>query len=121
MIRSEEPLHVLFVCSRNQWRSPTAEKVFGRRGDLLVRSAGLASSARVRLGDAHLAWADIVFVMEESHREQLRERHRAATRGKPVHVLDIPDEYGFMNEELVAILEAAVTPILEGYFDGGAS
>jgi protein-tyrosine-phosphatase len=36
---------VLFVCSRNQWRSPTAERVFATRPGLEVRSAGVDKSA----------------------------------------------------------------------------
>jgi predicted protein tyrosine phosphatase len=108
----DELLHVLFVCSRNRWRSPTAEKLFSGQADLNVRSRGLARSSRRRLTDADLSWADLVFVMEDEHRVRLVEQHRDALGERPVHVLDIADEYGFMDPELVEILTAAVTPVL---------
>lgn len=72
-----EPLHVLFVCSRNRWRSPTAEKLFSRRADIAVRSRGLAPSARRRLIDADLAWAALIFVMEDDHHLRVNARGRA--------------------------------------------
>jgi predicted protein tyrosine phosphatase len=59
-----------------------------------------------------VAWADVIFVMEEAHHDRLLEAHRHALGETPVHVLEIPDEYGLMDPELVEILVAAVTPIL---------
>ncbi len=103
-----EPTRVLFVCSRNQWRSPTAERIFMRDPHLAVRSAGTSPNARRTVSDADVRWADVIFVMETKHRDRLRATFGRSMQHKPVHVLDIPDEYGFMDDELVAILEAAV-------------
>ena len=105
-------MNVLFICSRNQWRSPTAEKVFARHAGLRTRSRGLARSARRRLQSADLEWSDVVFVMEDAHHDRLLEHFAEHLGNRSVHVLDIPDEFRFMDPELVQILEAAVPPLL---------
>ena len=107
-----EALRLLFVCSRNRLRSPTAERVFRGRPGVDTRSRGLAASARARLSEADLRWADMVLVMEESHLKQLRREHRALFDELEVYVLDIPDEYQLMDPELVQMLEDAVGPLL---------
>jgi len=105
-------MNVLFVCSRNQWRSPTAEQVFQRHPALAVRSAGTSASARRQVNAADLAWADVVLVMEGKHKSRLLAEYPRALLGKPVHVLDIPDDYRFMDAELVELLQTAVPPLL---------
>lgn len=104
--------NLLFVCSRNRWRSPTAERVFWRDPDLAVRSAGTSSSARRRVGQADIDWADVIFAMESKHRAQLRAQFGSSMQHKTVHVLDIPDDYGFMDAELIRLLEIAVPVLL---------
>jgi len=94
-------IRLLFVCARNLWRSPTAERIYRNRSDLEVRSRGLRRSARQRLGDSDLRWADVVFAMESSHAKQIRRDHSASLGTTPVVVLDIPDEYRFMDSDLV--------------------
>lgn len=100
---------VLFVCSRNRWRSPTAERLFDGVPGCQARSAGTEPEARVRVNAKLLGWADIVFCMERRHVQRLRERHPDALEGKPVHVLDIPDDYGFMDPELIVVLRTALS------------
>lgn len=92
---------VLFVCSRNRWRSKTAEQLFKDRSGLSVRSAGTAASARVRVTRELLKWADTVLVMEPKHATILRQRFgfRTATS------LGIPDRYPYMDPTLCALLE----------------
>ncbi|MBL4845259.1 MAG: protein tyrosine phosphatase [Planctomycetes bacterium] len=92
---------LLFVCSRNQWRSKTAEHLFRGRPGISVRSAGTASSARIRVTQELLNWADVVFLMEPKHAAVLRKRF--GFRG--ALCLDIPDAYPFMDPELVELLE----------------
>jgi predicted protein tyrosine phosphatase len=104
--------NLLFVCSRNQWRSPTAERVFSRDPDLAVRSAGTSPASRRRVGEADIDWADVIFVVEVKHRAHLRARFGHAIQHKTVHVLDIPDDYGFMDAELIHLLELAVPALL---------
>lgn len=105
-------LKVLFVCSRNQWRSPTAEQVFRRHLALDVRSAGTSARARRQVSIADLAWADVVLVMEGKHKSRLMAAHAAPLAGKLLHVLDIPDDYRFMDAELIELLQTAVPPLL---------
>ncbi|USU07886.1 low molecular weight protein tyrosine phosphatase family protein [Sphingomonadaceae bacterium OTU29MARTA1] len=100
---------VLFVCSQNRLRSPTAEQVFSCREDLEVDSAGTNYNADNPLTAELLAWADVIFVMEKAHRSKLQRRFRAALGGKRVICLDIPDDYDFMQPELVQVLEAKVS------------
>lgn len=100
------PRRVLFLCSRNRLRSPTAEQVFGTWPNLEVDSAGLADDAETVLTAEQLGWAELIVVMEASHRRRLQARHRARLKGKRVICLDIPDRYAFMQPELVALLQA---------------
>ena len=67
-----------------------------------------AGALRVRVNERSLAWADVVFVMEARHREQLRERFGAAARAREVVVLDIPDAWTADDPELVAMLDRRV-------------
>lgn len=100
---------VLFVCSQNRLRSPTAEQVFSRREDLEVGSAGMNHDAENPLTTELIAWADVLFVMEKAHRSKLQRRFRAALGGKRVICLDIPDDYDFMQPELIRLLEVKVS------------
>lgn len=95
---------LLYVCSRNQWRSRTAETIFGDDPCFDVKSAGTAASARLKVSAALIEWADVIFVMEARHREVLRQRFRTALKGVPLVVLDIEDEYGYMDEDLIRML-----------------
>lgn len=105
-------LNVLFVCSRNQWRSPTAEQVWRRHPQVQARSAGTSASARRVVSVADLAWADVVLVMEDKHRSRLLAEHGDSLRHKPLHVLDIPDDYRYMDPELVDLLGDPVAELL---------
>lgn len=107
-----ESLKILFVCSMNQWRSPTAEKVYADKPLLLTRSCGTNKKARKTVNSDDLKWADIVLVMEQKHRQRLMAEHSSEMRFKELHVLDIPDNYKFMDPELIEEIIAAVDPIL---------
>ena len=98
-------LNALFVCSRNRLRSPTAEAVFATWPGVETDSAGLADDAEMPLSAEQIEWADIIFVMERSHRTRLSRRFRRHLNGKRVVCLHIPDDYSFMQPELVARLE----------------
>ncbi len=108
---------LLFVCSRNQWRSPTAEHIFSRLAKFHVRSRGLAASAVRRLSPSDVAWSDVIFVMESKHKRQLLKQFRADVADRRIHVLGIPDEYRFMDPELVELLEAGVHAVLDSLED----
>lgn len=105
-------LKVLFVCSRNQWRSPTAESIFRRSRIIDARSAGTSSSARRRVSTKDLEWADIVFVMGVEHRDKLREMFGRLARSVRIEVLGIPDEYQLMDPELIEEIRTRVGQVL---------
>lgn len=110
---AEPPLtRLLFVCTRNKLRSPTAEQVFGGRAGLDVASAGANRDADTPLTAGLVAWADIVFVMEKAQREKLQARYKAVLKDKRLVCLDIPDRFGFMDPALVQLLERKVRPFL---------
>ncbi len=105
-------MKLLFVCSRNQWRSPTAEAIYKNHPYHQVRSAGTEPSARVRVTAKLIEWADIILVMEKRHAQRLLQQFPREMTHKDYDVLDIPDEYGFMDPELVEMLEITVEPYL---------
>lgn len=104
--------NVLFVCSQNRLRSPTAEQVFSRRADIEVQSAGLDRTCGNPVTPEAVEWADIIFVMEQAHRSKLSRQFRSSLKGQRVICLGIPDDYEFMDPELVRILEAKVPSFL---------
>lgn len=112
MALTDERMKVLFVCSRNQWRSPTAEQLWRRHPKLAVRSGGTSPNARHPVSIDDVRWSDVIFVMEEKHKSRLVAEFTRLLANKPVHVLDIPDDYKFMDPELVEMLEQSVNSIL---------
>jgi predicted protein tyrosine phosphatase/GNAT superfamily N-acetyltransferase len=109
----QRPTKLLFVCSRNRRRSPTAERIFRGVPGLQVRSAGTRAGARVAVTAGHLGWADIIFVMEKSHLDLLRRKFPEALQDKRIVTLRIPDEYRFMQRELIDELRAKVSGHVE--------
>lgn len=106
------PLKVLFVCSRNRLRSPTAECVFADWPGVETASAGTAPDADVTLSAELVAWADLVFVMEPVHRSRLTVRYGQQLARTRVVCLAIRDDYDFMDPNLVALLRTRVEPYL---------
>lgn len=106
-------MNILFVCSRNKWRSPTAEAIYKASQKHIVKSAGTEPSAKIKLTAKFIAWADIIFAMEKRHKQRMMENFPDETEGKQIVVLNIPDEYQYMDEELVDSIELAVTPYLD--------
>ena len=104
--------NVLFVCSQNRLRSPTAEQVFSTRRDIEVASAGTNHDADTPLTHELVAWADIIFVMEKVHRTKLQKKFKTSLKKARVICLDIPDNYAFMDPVLIRLLEAKVTRYL---------
>lgn len=97
---------ILFVCSQNRLRSPTAEQVFSSRPDLEVASADNPLTSEL------VAWADVIVVMEKTHRAKVRKRFRASLNGKRLICLDIPDEFAFMDPALVTLLQTRLARYL---------
>ena len=104
--------HILFICSQGKLRSPTAAQLYSNTPGLEVASAGLNSDAVVPVKPDLLEWADRIFVMEKNHRNRLTRKFKTHLQGKRITVLGIPDEYDFMDEILLMILEQKLTPML---------
>lgn len=106
------PQNLLFICSRNQWRSRTAETIFRNRQGIVVKSAGTANNARIRVNAKLLKWADTVLVMETKHQQYLFSHFPGEMKYKDFMVLDIPDEFRYMDEALIVELEEVVAELI---------
>lgn len=105
-------VNVLFVCSKNKWRSPTAEKVFSKHDTIAARSRGTNRDARKKISSADIKWADILFVMEQKHKQRITAEFPGETKYKKITILDIPDDYRYMDQELVDIFQECVPPLI---------
>jgi predicted protein tyrosine phosphatase len=77
-----------------------------------VRSAGVSASARRRVSEKLLRWADLVLVMESAHKRKLREDFPEVFHDLRIEVLDIPDDYEFMDPALIELIRSTVEPLL---------
>jgi predicted protein tyrosine phosphatase len=102
-------LNILFVCSRNKWRSRTAEEIFKNNRFHNVRSAGTESTARIKVSEKLILWADIIYVMEKKHKQKIKDRFPSSISEKQIIVLDIPDEFQYMDNELIDILKGSIS------------
>jgi predicted protein tyrosine phosphatase len=105
-------LKLLFVCSQNRLRSPTAEHHFSLLEGIETVSAGTNRSAEVPLSAELVEWADIIFCMERLHTDRLRQRFGRQIGSRRVICLDIPDRYEYMDPGLIEVLERKVSPHL---------
>lgn len=99
---------VLFICSKNKLRSPTAEAIFSDMDGWEVYSAGISNDAEVRVSLEDIEWADYIFVMEKSHKKKLSNKFGRELNSQSVISLDIPDNYEYMDAELIEILKYKV-------------
>jgi predicted protein tyrosine phosphatase len=100
------PRRLLFVCSQNRLRSPTAEAVCQGVEGIEATSAGTNNDAEQPLTGDMIEWADVVLVMERHHRNRVSKKFREQLKGKQLLVLGIPDDYDYMQPELVSLLKA---------------
>ncbi len=114
MIQMNKKIHLLFICSRNQWRSPTAENLWKNHNDYCTRSAGTSPNAKKTVSSMDIRWADHIFVMEQKHKNRLKANFTRLLTHKKIHVLHIPDEYQFMDSDLIDELKVSVNAILQG-------
>lgn len=104
---------LLFICSQNQWRSPTAEALFKNHPRYSARSAGTEAGARIKVTACHIDWADVIFCMERKHADRLRERFAEELADKSLHTLRIPDNYPFMDPDLIELLRSDLAAYLD--------
>ena len=100
---------LLFVCSENRLRSPTAEAVFSEYEGVEAIGAGTNKDAATPVSGDLIEWADVILVMETMHRDKISAKYKKLLKGKQLVVLDIPDNYKRMQLELVQLLEAKVS------------
>ena len=108
-----DSINLLFICSRNQWRSPTAEEIWRKIPGYQVKSAGTSPKAKRTVGPADIRWANLIFVMEKKHKNRLVAQFTRMLDYTPIHILDIPDEYQYMDQELIEELEEKVSAIVK--------
>lgn len=99
---------ILFVCSENRLRSPTAEAVFSDYEGVEAISAGTNPNAAIPVRAELIDWADVVLVMEEAHKTNLTRRFAAQLENKKIGVLNLPDIYDYMEPVLVELLKEKV-------------
>ena len=106
-------MRILFVCSENRLRSPTAADVFAEYPGIQAISAGTNSDCETPVSGDLIEWADVVLVMEKSHRHKIATKFRTLLKDKKLAVLDIKDNYEYMDEELIRILKNRVPRYVE--------
>ncbi|MFY0676014.1 MAG: phosphotyrosine protein phosphatase [Neptuniibacter sp.] len=102
-------MNLLFVCSENKLRSPTGEEVFSAYEGINAIGCGTNSDAETVVSGDLIEWADIVFVMEKSHRNKVSKKFKDLLKDRKLVCLDIPDNYVRMDPVLVRILENRVS------------
>jgi predicted protein tyrosine phosphatase len=111
MVKSREQL--LFICSRNQWRSPTAAALFKNSDRYVAKSAGTSDKARIKITVGLINWADQIFVMEKRHAAILQHNYPDLIIDRSIVTLHISDDYQYMDPELIEILESRLAEYLD--------
>ncbi len=100
---------ILFVCGRNKWRSPTAQNIYRNDPRIEVRPAGTSEKSPHQISSLDILWADLILVMENKYKSRISRLFRN-THLPPIKSLDIPDEYQYMNKELIELIKSSVEP-----------
>jgi predicted protein tyrosine phosphatase len=98
-------MNILFVCTINRMRSLTAETIYKNDDRFIVKSAGTDKGANTYISEDILEWADFILVMEKMHRNQIRKVYPDLYRKKRIICLYIPDEYDYMDTNLIELLK----------------
>jgi predicted protein tyrosine phosphatase len=106
-------MRVLFICHQNRKRSATAERIFDKNPALEVRSAGTGADALVRVNQRMLDWADLVFTMDDHQQRDLARMFPGHPVLDKLICLGIPDQYDFLDPDLVALLRERTAPHFE--------
>jgi protein-tyrosine phosphatase len=118
-------MNILFVCSKNLSRSPTAEMIYKDHSGLNVKSAGTESSTgaeqfegseqstAIELTAENINWSDLIFAMEEKHKQTMIEKFPFEIKQKKIIVLGIQDKYKFMDDELIEEIKIKVNKYID--------
>jgi len=101
-------MNLLFVCSENRLRSPTGEEVFSSYDGVDAIGCGTNADSATPVSGDLIEWADVIFVMEQSHKNKVSKKFQALLKTTKVICLDIPDNYQRMDPALVRVLEHKV-------------
>jgi predicted protein tyrosine phosphatase len=112
---AERP-NILVICGKNKRRSRTAEYMFKNDQRFNIRSAGLSTKSDRKLSENDLNWAGLVLVMEPDHRSKIKDLYRQLQLPK-IEVLHIPDEYDYLDEELIQILNDKINAEVEKVYN----
>lgn len=104
---------ILFVCSQNRLRSPTAEAVFAEHPRLETLSAGTNNDAETPLSGDLVDWAHVIVAMEKAHKTKITKKFKSQLAGKRIVVLGIPDLYEYMQPELVVLLKEKLPRVVQ--------
>ena len=114
-MNKEGAVKILFVCSGNIDRSPTAENIYSGRRDLEVKSAGTSDYARTHVSAELMEWADIILCMEKKHTQKIKKKYPDIAGNKVIDTLDVPDKYDYMNINLVNMIREKTDAWLHNY------
>ncbi|MCK0126721.1 hypothetical protein MWU76_20185 [Gelidibacter sp. F2691] len=104
--------NILFVCGKARKRSPTAAEVMAQEHGVNTDYAGLSTDADERLNSEHLEWADVIVIMERRQLKRLNAQFPDLLKDKRVVSLGIPDDFEFMQPELVQLVRSRRARIL---------
>lgn len=113
-MNSKKP-NILVVCGKNKRRSRTAEYIFKNDKRFNIHSSGLSPKSERKISEKDLHWANLVFVMEDDHKATIRNLYKSINL-PIIEVLGIPDEYEYMDEELIELLKSGINETLKVVF-----
>ncbi|MCU0438912.1 MAG: protein-tyrosine-phosphatase [Raineya sp.] len=107
--------HLLVVCGKNKKRSRTAEFIYKNDDRFHIRSVGLSPKSIRKITEKDIEWADVILVMEREQSKHIKDIYNYLEI-PTIEVLNIPDEFEFMDEELITILNEKIELMIEKYF-----
>ncbi|MCB1839114.1 MAG: phosphotyrosine protein phosphatase [Alphaproteobacteria bacterium] len=114
-------MNLLFICTANKLRSATAETIFNEYEGINAIGAGTDKTAPTTVSSDLIEWADIIFCMEQTHKAKVKKLFQPLLKNKRLIVLDIPDDYDYMQEELIKLLKARVRKVINYSFSAADS
>jgi predicted protein tyrosine phosphatase len=103
--------NILIVCGRNKRRSRTAEYIFKNDSRFNIRSAGLSEKSERVISEKDVIWSDLILTMEDKHKTRIRELYRDLSLPH-IEVLNISDDYEYLDQELMDLLEDKINCLL---------
>ena len=100
------------VCGRNKKRSRTVEYIFKNDNRFSIRSVGLSPASERKISENDLNWTGLVLVMEKEQRAKIQDVYRHV-KLPTIEVLNIEDDYEFMDLELVELVRDKVNDVLK--------